>query len=146
MRRVLFVGLLFALSCGAGAQTFTGCSCGANPPGRPAARTLKPYAQEPEDLRPFSKFTVPYYQHYVDQVEYNGAARSTPVVTDVDEVRIGFIAPLENHPDLALGKRMLNGARLAIDEANAAGGYGGKPFKLMLHNDSAIWALPATKL
>ena len=146
MRRVLVVGWMFALSCCAWAQTFTGCSCGANPPGRPAARTLKPYAQEPEDLRPFSKFTVPYYQHYVDQVEYNGAARSTPVATNVDEVRIGFIAPLENHPDLALGKRMLNGATLAIEEANAAGGYGGKPFKLMLHNDSAIWGASSNEV
>ncbi len=146
MRRVLVVGSMFVLSCCAWAQTFTGCSCGKNPPGRPAARTLKPYAQEPEDLRPFSKFTVPYYQHYVDQVEYNGAARTTPIVTDVDEVRIGFIAPLENHPELALGKRMLNGANLAIEEANAAGGYGGKPFKLMLHNDSAIWGASSNEV
>jgi ABC-type branched-subunit amino acid transport system substrate-binding protein len=30
---------------------------------------------------------------------------------------------------------MLNGAQLAIDEANARGGYGGKPFKLKVHND-----------
>jgi hypothetical protein len=52
---------------------------------------MKPYAQEPEDLRPFSKFTEPYYQHYVDEVEYNGAARDLGVAQDVSEVRIGFI-------------------------------------------------------
>jgi ABC-type branched-subunit amino acid transport system substrate-binding protein len=107
---------------------------------------MKPYAQEPEDLRPFSKFTEPYYQHYVDQVEYNGAARDLPVAQDVSEVRIGFIGPLENHPDAGVGERMLNGASLAIEEANAAGGYGGKPFRLMLHNDSAIWGASSNEV
>jgi len=109
---------------------------------------MKPYAQEPEDMQPFSKFTQPYYQHYVDLVEYNGAARDIPVMkaNDVDEVRIGFIGPLEDHPDAGLGKRMLNGAQMAIDEANATGGYGGKPFKLMLHNDSATWGASSNEL
>ena len=34
---------------------------------------------------------------------------------------------------------MLHGAQLALEEANAWGGYGGKPFKLMLHNDYDNW-------
>jgi ABC-type branched-subunit amino acid transport system substrate-binding protein len=34
---------------------------------------------------------------------------------------------------------MLHGAQLAVEEANARGGYGGKPFKLMLHNDYDNW-------
>jgi branched-chain amino acid transport system substrate-binding protein len=148
MRRALLMTVLLALACPARPQTFKGCACGKNPPGRPAARSMKPYAQEPEDMQPFSKFTQPYYQHYVDLVEYNGAARDIPVVkaSDVSEVRIGFIGPLENHPDAALGKRMLNGAQMAIDEANAAGGYGGKPFKLMLHNDSATWGASSNEV
>jgi ABC-type branched-subunit amino acid transport system substrate-binding protein len=41
---------------------------------------------------------------------------------------------------------MLNGATLAIEEANAAGGYGGKPFKLMVHNDSAIWGAASNEI
>ena len=41
---------------------------------------------------------------------------------------------------------MLNGATLAIEEANANGGYGGKPFKLMLHNDSAIWGAASNEI
>ena len=51
---------------------------GKNPPGRPASRSLKPYTGAPEDLRPFSKFTTPYYEYYQDLVEYNGAARDIP--------------------------------------------------------------------
>ena len=109
-------------------------------------RSVKPYAQEPEDLRPFSKFTEPYYQHYTDLVEYNGAARDLPIPQDVPEVRIGFIGPLENHPDAAFGKRMLNGAALAIEEVNTAGGYGGKLFRLMLHNDSAVWGASSNEV
>ncbi len=34
---------------------------------------------------------------------------------------------------------MLHGVQLAVEEANARGGYGGKPFKLMLHNDYDNW-------
>jgi ABC-type branched-subunit amino acid transport system substrate-binding protein len=109
---------------------------------------MKPYAQEPEDLRPFSKFTTPYYEHYTDIVEYNGAAREYPGqdVKDLTEIRIGFIGPISNHPDEVFGRRMLNGAQLAIDQANANGGYCGKPFKLMLHNDSAIWGASSNEV
>jgi len=148
MRRILAVTLAASFALPAWAQTPGGCSCGSNPPGRPAKRTMKPYAQEPEDLRPFSKFTTPYYEHYTDIVEYNGAAREYPGpdVHDLTEIRIGFIGPISNHPDEVFGRRMLNGAQLAIDQANAGGGYCGKPFKLMLHNDSAIWGASSNEV
>jgi len=124
------------------------CSCGTNPPGPPAPRSLKPYTGAPDDLRPFSKFTTPYYENYQDLIEYNGAARDLPDpdLKDLSEIRIGFIGPLFAHRDQAMGNRMLNGATLAIDEANSAGGYCGKPFKLMLHNDSAIWGAASNEI
>jgi branched-chain amino acid transport system substrate-binding protein len=146
LRTARWMVVVLLLAAGAYGQTFTGCSCGSHPPGRPKPRTVKPYADEPEDLRPYSKFTTPYWENYVDEVEYNGAARDYAIPKDLTEVRIGFIGPLENHPDEALGKRMLNGAQMAIDEANAAGGYGGTPFKLMLHNDSAIWGASSNEV
>jgi branched-chain amino acid transport system substrate-binding protein len=124
------------------------CSCGANPPGRPETRTQAPYANAPDDLRPFSRYTKPYYEHYTKTVEYNGPARDLPVpdLKDIAEVRIGFLGPIQNHRDQALGRMMLNGATLAIEEANAAGGYGGKPFKLMVHNDSALWGASSNEI
>src|ERR1035438_1334715 len=78
-----------ALLC---AQTANTCSWGANPPGPPPNREQHPYANAPEDMRPFSKFTVPYYENYGSLVQYNGAARDVPTVkpTEVNEVRIGF--------------------------------------------------------
>jgi branched-chain amino acid transport system substrate-binding protein len=148
MRHMFVAGLALLFAVGAWAQTSNGCSCGSNPPGHPANRTMKPYAQEPEDLRPFSKFTTPYYENYTDVVEYNGAARDLPDPDpkDITEVRIGFIGPLSDHPDQTFGRHMLNGAQFAIDEANAGGGYCGKPFKLMLHNDSAIWGASSNEV
>ena len=145
--RVLSI-LVPVLACAAWAQTPASCSCGHNPPGPPATRSLKPYTGAPEDLRPFSKFTTPYHEFYQDLVEYNGAARDAadPDLKDLSEVRIGFIGPVYAHPDQALGNRMLNGASLAVEQANAAGGYGGKPFKLMVHNDSAIWGAASNEI
>lgn len=147
-------GLLFSLVCVVGfagsalSQAGSGCKCGSNPPGPPATRSLKPYDGVPEDLRPYSKFTTPYFEHYTDLIEYNGAAREIPDpdLSQLSEIRIGFLGPLYNHPDQAMGNRMLHGAQMAVDEANAAGGYCGKPFKLMLHNDSAIWGASSNEV
>ncbi len=142
MRRVLVCFVVAAvLGSTAWAQASSPCACGSNPPGRPAPRSLKPYTGAPEDLRPFSKFTTPYYEFYQDLVEYNGAARDIPDpdLQDLDEIRIGLLAPLYDHPDQVLGNRMLNGAKMAIDQANAAGGYCGKPFRLVTHNDYNNW-------
>jgi len=148
MRRALIILAAALLASAAAAQTSSPCSCGSNPPGRPALRTLKPYTGAPDDLRPYSKFAAPYYEHYTDLVEYNGAARDVPDpdLNDLNEIRIGFLGPLYDHPDQARGNRMLHGAQLAIDEANAAGGYCGKPFKLMLHNDSATWGASSNEV
>jgi branched-chain amino acid transport system substrate-binding protein len=130
------------------AQTPEPCSCGANPPGPPRSREMRPYAQEPADLRPFANYTEPYYENYTKTVEYNGAARDTATVmpVEVSEVRVGFLGPVENHPDQKLGRLMLNGATLAIEEANRAGGYGGKPFRLMVHNDQAVWGASSNEI
>jgi branched-chain amino acid transport system substrate-binding protein len=142
--------LLLAIASASGlyAQSANTCSCGANPPGPPPNREQHPYANAPDDLRPYSKFTVPYYENYTKLVEYNGAARDVPTVKpeEVDEVRIGFLGPVENHPEQRLGKAMLNGSQLAIEEANARGAYGGKPFKLMVHNDQAIWGASSNEM
>ncbi len=109
---------------------------------------MEPYAQSPEDLRPYSKFTKPYYENYTKTIEYNGAARDVPDpdLKTLDAIRVGFLGPLENHPDAKLGRMMLHGAELAIEEANARGGYCGKPFKMLLHNDSALWGASSNEI
>ena len=115
------------------------CACGVHPPGPPKDRVVAPYAGEPEDLSPFAKFAAPYDLNYTHPNIYSGAARDVPEPKNVTEVRIGFFGPIEHNPEQVFGLRMLHGAQLAVEEANDHGGYGGTPFKLMLHNDYDNW-------
>jgi len=119
------------------------CECGAHPPGPPKDRTVQPYAGEPADLSPYAKFAAPYDLNYTHPNIYTGAGRDIPEPKNLTEVRVGFFGPIEHNPDQVFGLRMLHGAQLAIDEANARGGYGGKPFRLMLHNDYDNWQAKA---
>jgi ABC-type branched-subunit amino acid transport system substrate-binding protein len=143
---VAMLAILLAGSA-AWAQSNT-CSCGAKPPGPPPIRTTDSYANTPEDLKPFSKFTKPYYENYTKTPEYMGAAADATTLkpSDVSEVAIGFLGPIYQHKDIALGTAMLNGAQMAIDEANARGGYGGKPFHLKIHNDGAVWGASSNEI
>jgi ABC-type branched-subunit amino acid transport system substrate-binding protein len=130
---------------GAGQTTAKGtCACGAHPPGPPKDRTVEPYAGEPADLSPYEKFSKPYYLYYTHPNIYTGSGRDIPDPKNLTEVRIGFLGPIENNPDQVSGLRMLHGAQLAVEEANARGGYGGKPFRLMLHNDYDNWQAKAS--
>jgi ABC-type branched-subunit amino acid transport system substrate-binding protein len=122
-----------------GAQSGGVCECGKHPPAPPSDRLVTPYAGEPRDLRPYAKFEEPYAENYLEPNIYAGAGRDIPDPKNVTEVRIGFFGPIEPGPDQADGLRMLHGAQLAVEEANARGGYGGKPFKLMEHNDYNNW-------
>ncbi len=115
------------------------CECGKHPPGPPKDRVVEPYAGEPEDLSPYAKFAAPYDLNYVHPNIYTGAERDIAEPKNLTEIRIGFFGPIEHSPEKAFGLRMLHGAQLAVEEANARGGYGGIPFKLMLHNDYDNW-------
>jgi branched-chain amino acid transport system substrate-binding protein len=119
------------------------CECGAHPPGPPRDRVVTPYAGEPADLSPYAKFAAPYDVNYTHPNIYSGAARDIPEPKSLTEVRIGFFGPVAPHPESMFGTRMLHGAQLAVEEANARGGYGGKPFKLMEHNDYDNWQAKA---
>lgn len=119
------------------------CECGAHPPAPPRDREVTPYAGEPKDLSPYVKFASPYDLNYVHPNIYSGAGRDLPEPRNLTEVRIGFFGPIEHNPEQVFGLRMLHGAQLAVEEANARGGYGGKPFRLMLHNDYDNWQAKA---
>jgi len=139
MRKLIFTCLIAAAAATLSAQQTKTCECGKNPPAPPRDRTVTPYAGEPTDLSPFEKFAQPYDLNYIRPNIYVGAGRDIPEPKNLDEVRIGFFAPAEHSPEKPFGLRMLHGAQLALEEANARGGYGGKSFKLMLHNDYDNW-------
>ena len=132
-----------ASSAGQEATKSSTCECGTHPPGPPKDHVVTPYAGEPADLSPYSKFAAPYDLNYIHPNIYSGAGRDIPDPKNLTEVRIGFFGPIEHSPEQVFGLRMLHGAQLAVEEANARGGYGGKPFKLMLHNDYDNWQAKA---
>jgi len=113
---------------------------------KPAQR----YANMPDEAVPYRRFTKPYYDWFIrtDTLEYNGAAEKRPDgdVSQLKEIAIGFFSPVENNPEMIFGIPALHGARLAIDEANARGGYHGKPYALKLHNESARWGASSAEL
>ncbi len=113
------------------------------------------YANMPVEAVPYGKFTKPYKEWFLtdDTLAYNGAARERVIkeIVSSKTVNIGFLGPIENNPESPYGLAMLHGAQLAIDEANAKGGYGvssmssGRPYELKIHNDSAQWGASSTE-
>ncbi len=107
------------------------------------------YAQTAQEFEPF-RHVQPYKRHYLEQLEYTGPGRAIPEPEQVDSVKIGFIGPImstvsvatggQSHEE-ALGIKMLQGARLAVEHANAQGGYLKRkiPFELVISNDNGLW-------
>jgi len=114
------------------------------------------YAKTSRDVEPF-RHVKPYKEHFLLQMEYTGPGRAIPEPTDVDSVKIGFIGPImstvsvatggKSHEE-ALGIKMLQGARLAIEGANAAGGYLKRniPFELVISNDNGLWGASGNEI
>lgn len=107
------------------------------------------YARTAADVSPFGA-VKPYKNHFLLQMEYTGPGRTLPEPAEISSVKIGFIGPIEHTVSVAtggasheeeLGKKMLQGAQLAIAEANAKGGYLRRriPFELVVANDNGLW-------
>jgi ABC-type branched-subunit amino acid transport system substrate-binding protein len=104
------------------------------------------YGNIPDELVAYDKYQKAYKYHFLEPVLFYGAGREKLPPTDLKEVRIGFLGPLEGSILVPLGKQMLQGYILAIEEANKKGGYKGIPFKLMLHNDVGLWGAAANEV
>lgn len=108
--------------------------------------SLRSYGNTPEDLRPYSRFVrEPYKQFFVNPLEFTGPGRDKPE-PDVDSVVVGLLAPLKRSHEAYIGQPMLWGVELAMEQANAAGGYRGKPFKLVVRNDTGLWGASANEM
>lgn len=104
------------------------------------------YGNIPDELVAYDKYQKAYKYHFLEPMQFYGAGREKPAPTDLEEVRIGFLGPLEGSIIVSLGKQMLQGSMLAIEEANNKGGYKGIPFKLMIHNDVGLWGAAANEV
>ncbi len=71
----------------------------------------------------------PYFEAREKQSRYEGPGREDPEPVDLKEVRIGYFGPCDPlHP---VGGDLWLAANLAVEEANADGGYRGLPFRLI---------------
>ncbi len=107
------------------------------------------YGNMPADLEPYGKFVrEPYHKYFVPSdaaVAFWGPGRDKPE-PDVSTVKIGLLAPVERSHETYMGRSILNGVQMAVDEANAAGGYKGRPFETILRNDSGLWGASANEI
>jgi ABC-type branched-subunit amino acid transport system substrate-binding protein len=104
------------------------------------------YGNTPDEIFPYDNFQKAYKYHFVEPTLFYGAGREIPEPKNLKEVRIGFLGPLEGSVIVELGKQMLQGAQLSIEEANKNGGYKGIPYKLMVHNDVGLWGAAANEV
>jgi len=104
------------------------------------------YGNVPGAYVAYDKYQKAYKYHFLEPIGFYGAGREIPPPKDISEVRIGFLGPLEGAALIEYGKQMLQGATLAIEQANEKGGYKGLPFKLMVHNDVGLWGAAANEV
>jgi ABC-type branched-subunit amino acid transport system substrate-binding protein len=163
-RRVLLAGSAALCVCACARTVQTRAS---QPPTQPPADTGL-YAGTPPELSPYSRFDAPYTRFFKQELVYRGYGRQIPEPEHVDSVKIGFLAPIIGSVSQSIGGpvdvplrvneaqttwdgyavshlapigiKMLQGARLAVAQANARGGYRGKiPFQLVVRNDNGNW-------
>jgi ABC-type branched-subunit amino acid transport system substrate-binding protein len=137
---------------------------GARESGRVARAAVPPrfhYAGVPDALLPFPG-AHPYRDLFTERSQFLGAGREDPEPRGLTEVRLGFIGPLLGSDlpgpprvlppiagaaaQAAIGRRMLHAAQLAVDQANAQGGYHGRPFRLVPRSDMVLWGQSSNEL
>ncbi|MFC2113486.1 ABC transporter substrate-binding protein [Bacteroidota bacterium] len=106
----------------------------------------KNYGKTPTQLIPYARYNEAYKNFFDEPQLFYGPGREKKEPADLTEVRIGFLGPLEGSVMVPQGIQMLQGAKLAIEEANARGGYKGIPFRLMEHNDVGLWGAAANEV
>jgi branched-chain amino acid transport system substrate-binding protein len=107
---------------------------------------MENYGNIPKTYVAYDKYQKAYKYHFLTPLNFYGAGREIPAPTGLKEVRIGFLGPLEGSLIVAYGTQMLQGATLAIEEANKKGGYKGIPYKIMVHNDVGLWGAAANEV
>ncbi len=104
------------------------------------------YGNIPDELVAYDRYQKAYKYHFMEPMQFYGAGREKLPPTDLKEVRIGFLGPLEGSILVNLGKQMKQGAEMAVEQANKKGGYKGLPFTMMLHNDAGLWGAAANEI
>src|SRR5512133_3889169 len=100
----------------------------------------------PDELVAYDKYMKAYKYHFLEPMQFYGAGREKLAPVGLKEIRIGFLGPLEGSVLADMGKQMMQGAMLAVEDANKRGGFKGIPFKMMIHNDAGLWGAAANEI
>lgn len=111
----------------------------------------------PKEYQPFKKFQKPYKRFYVDPLKFTGYGREKAEPKNLSSVKIGFLGPIKptvsvatglSSFELEMGKKMLQGASLAIEDANKKGGYIKRkiPYELIVRNDNGLWGASGNEI
>ncbi len=167
MNRASIPLVVIAIGCAlfltTGVQGQTGASAAAN-----VESDTVSYGKTPWEYEPYNRFEEPYNRFFLTTLEYPGYGRHIPEPEYIDSIKIGFIGPvissIYGSPGssgtielkvnqrvirwdgyaashlASIGIKMLQGAQLAIEQANAGGGYRGQtPYSLIVRNDNGNW-------
>ena len=77
------------------------------------------YGNTPDKQVPYANYQDAYIQHLVEPQTFTGPGREKPEPKGLTEVRLGVLAPLEGNILVPQGIQLLQGATLAVEEANA---------------------------
>ena len=86
--------------------------------------------------------TEPYRDLSVAGSGFLGAGRDVPDPDTLASVRIGVTGPARSQS----GRELLAAVQLAVDEANAAGGYRGLPFEVVFRPNDGPWGVVASQV
>ena len=150
-RCLLSAFVLLAGALAGGAAQESGEAAARPPPERPALRATESvadgnYGRTPEAAIPYRDFPEPYTRFYKEKLPFRGAGRAEESAPGTDTVKIGLLVPSDSAPDAHLGLRMREGITLAIEQANAAGGFQGIPFEVVVREESGLWGASASEM
>lgn len=104
------------------------------------------YGNTPKELVPYGNYQDAYVNFFDQPQPFTGSGRDKKPPAGLEEVLIGFLGPLDGDVLVPKGIQMLQGASLAVDEANARGGYKGLPYRIVEHNDVGLWGAAANEV
>ncbi len=117
--RLRFAALVtFVLLGGAAARAEDAPPAPPAPPAGPVA-----YGETPDALVPHKGAGEPASRFFLEAPTYRGPGADDPEPAGLTEVRFGALVPLSGI-DEPVGRRIVDGYTLALEEANAAGGCG----------------------
>ncbi len=108
--------------------------------------TNENYGRTPDTVIPYRNFREPYLRFFQKVPPFRGMGRDIEPATPPKTVRVGVLAPSGLASDADLGREMIDGITLAVERANAAGGFQGIPFETILREDTGAWGSSANEI